>query len=255
MDYLVSNRLFDDAILLSKTIRISDYPNSDSILYLKGWSHYNLKQLDMAASSFLKVNNNPHTFLKSKFFAAYCLAHDGNVESANRILTTLALTEPLMSELRSTQLAGYSLLQGDLDSFEHYSSSFTNSYYAFAENQATLNSIYSDIVTFKKKSPLLAGILSAVVPGAGKAYAGKYGSGVSNFFTVGILGAITYESYAKGGISNPKTIIFASLFSIAYSACIYGSIYSVKAYRDEFKQQVDQRILFHIHIPLRNVFN
>lgn len=255
MDYLVNNRLFDDAILLSKTFNISECPDSDSILFLKGWSYYNLKQLDTAATTLLKVNENPHVFLKSRFFASYCLAHIGDVESGHRILTELTLTNSMMSELKNTQLAGYSLLQRDMDSYEQYSSSFTKSYYALTENQITLNTLHSDIVKFKRKSPLLAGVLSAIIPGAGKIYAGKVGSGISNFFTVGILGAVTYESYSKGGLSNPKTVIFASLFSIAYAATVYGSVYSVKAYRDEFNQQMDQRILFHIHIPLRNVFN
>jgi outer membrane protein assembly factor BamD (BamD/ComL family)/TM2 domain-containing membrane protein YozV len=63
-----------------------------------------------------------------------------------------------------------------------------------------------------RKSPLLAGILSAVVPGSGQAYAGKYRDGlvallVNGLFIAGTAVAIDQENYATaavvGGIGLP----------------------------------------------------
>jgi TolA-binding protein/TM2 domain-containing membrane protein YozV len=55
-----------------------------------------------------------------------------------------------------------------------------------------------------RKSPLLAGILSAIVPGSGHAYAGHYGDGATAFllnglFITGAVVAIQQENYAVAG--------------------------------------------------------
>jgi tetratricopeptide (TPR) repeat protein len=63
-----------------------------------------------------------------------------------------------------------------------------------------------------RKSPLLAGVLSAVVPGSGQAYAGRYRDGlvallVNGLFIAGTAVAIDQENYATaavvGGIGLP----------------------------------------------------
>jgi len=69
-----------------------------------------------------------------------------------------------------------------------------------------------------------------------------------------MLGAITYENYRKEGFRNYKTITFGSLLTVFYAANIYGSVYSVKIYREEFNQQLHHAVLFNMHIPIRTVF-
>lgn len=253
--YLVNSRLYADAILLIGRKNIEASSNPNLFRYLKGWSHYYLKQLDSAAITLGSVGECSPVYLKSRFYSAYCWAHHGDLESAIAITQSLADTTPIMNELRVTQLAGYNLLGRDLEGFTSNASHFTGNHYQFAENQMILNDLHDEIAGFKSKSPLAAGLLSAVVPGLGKVYAQRYGSGLSSFLTVAILGAITWENYRKDGLTSTRTIAFGSLFTLAYSANIYGSVFSVKAYRDDFNQKMDHRILFHLHIPLRNVFN
>jgi hypothetical protein len=242
-------------LLHSSLIDFSGCSHSDSLWFLKGWSQYNLKQLDSASFSFLKVKENKAILNKSKFFAAYCYAHIGKLDSAFTVINSISPISNDEKELITTQLSGFSLLNRNLSSFNLFSKNFSESHFGLVENQRTLKSLYTDLDEFKLKSPLIAGLLSAAVPGLGKVYAGKLGSGLSSFLTVGIAGVMTYENYAKNGLNNPKTIIFGSLFSILYVANIYGSVFSIKAYRDEFNQQIDYRILFHLHIPIRNLYN
>ena len=97
-------------------------------------------------------------------------------------------------------------------------------------------------------------MLSAVIPGAGKVYIKKYGGALSSLLTCGILGLLTYENYNKAGPTSFKTVFFGSLFSVFYIGNIYGSVYAVKDYRNDFKEKIEYRILFNIHIPLRNAF-
>ncbi len=255
MTYLVNNRLYENALTLSHLLKLDDSIQADTLWYLVGWSHYNLKQLDSATVSLLNVSKNHSTFAKSRFFSAYCAAHSRNTNSAKNILSAYQPSNEMLDELKRTQLAGLALLTKDLETYNKISSTFSYSYYSFAENQRTLDEINMSIANFNHKSPFVAGLFSALIPGSGKMYAGKVGSGLSSLFTVGILGALTWENYNRDGLLNPKTIIFGSLFTVAYSANIYGSVFSVKAYRDEYNKKIEHRILFNLHIPIRNVFN
>lgn len=253
--YLVNSGMYRDALVLFRSDPPDSCVYSDSILFLKGWSFYNLKQLDSASVTFSKIGIRSPLFLKSSFYSAYCNTYLGKISKAREVLNTLTSPDSVHNELKLTELAGINLLQRDLIGYSDISKSFSGKRYTLVENQKKLNEIYQEMKSFNPKSPWVAGLLSAGVPGLGKIYAGKYGSGVSAMITVSILGLVTWENYRKAGIDNPKTIVAGSLFSIAYLANIYGSVYSIKSYRDEFYERMDYRILFHLHIPIRNTFN
>ncbi len=73
------------------------------------------------------------------------------------------------------------------------------------------------------RSPLLAGILSAVVPGAGEWYAGLQGNGVFTFFVVALLGAGSYYLYVK---SSPAFYVVLPITVMFYAGNIYGAVTS-----------------------------
>ncbi|MEO6916521.1 MAG: hypothetical protein ABI151_13580, partial [Chitinophagaceae bacterium] len=100
-----------------------------------------------------------------------------------------------------------------------------------------------------------AGVYSAILPGAGKFYAGKKKQGIAAFLPILSLGVVTYESYRKSGIKSARTLAFGSLFSLFYVGNIWGSVLSVKIKEKEFYREYDNKILFDLHIPLRNLYN
>jgi tetratricopeptide (TPR) repeat protein len=72
-----------------------------------------------------------------------------------------------------------------------------------------------------RKSPVVAGLLSAVVPGAGHIYAGHYGDGVTSFFLNGLfiagtVVAVRQENYAVAGAVGAVGLPF-------YIGNIYGA--------------------------------
>lgn len=72
-----------------------------------------------------------------------------------------------------------------------------------------------------RKSPLVAGILSAIVPGSGQMYAGHYGDGVASLllnglFIAGTAVAIHQENYATAGVVGVIGLPF-------YIGNIYGA--------------------------------
>ena len=90
----------------------------------------------------------------------------------------------------------------------------------------TLNKSLIDLTdkgaAFKRKSPALAGILSAIIPGSGKAYAGRWKDGVIAFIISSSSAFISIKGFNK----NPSSIypwIMGSFAVAYYSGNIYGS--------------------------------
>jgi len=97
--------------------------------------------------------------------------------------------------------------------------------------------------------------MSSLIPGLGKIYAGKIGQGISSFLTCSMFALIGIEQYNKRGLSDYRTIIASSLFTIFYIGNIWGSYFSVLIAEKEYNNAINKNILFNIHIPLRNFYN
>jgi len=227
----------------------------DSLFYMLGWAAYSVRQLDKSIGSFLKVSPDFSKYDKSRFFAAYCQAFQGRRDSASEGLQQLTLPDSTMRELRSLQLAGIALLKRDYKAFLPQQLQFTYSSYIFEKEERRMQLYYDKLKGFSHKSPLLAGVYSALVPGLGKWYAGKKKQGIAAFLPVISLAALTYEAYRKDGVKSARFIGFGTLFTIFYIGDIWGSTLSVKIRRNEFYKEYDNKILFDMHIPLRNFFN
>ena len=226
----------------------------NELLYLKAGNAYYQKNLQLAADLFLDVNRGFSRYEESRFFAAYCLSHSNKVKESEQLLEDLIIEDPIIKELKDFQQAGNALLSRDLNKFRGLSKNFTYQHYALMGEEEKLIDYYQELKDFKPKSMVLAGLMSAVIPGSGKIYTGKVGEGIAALLTIGVLGTITAENYIKAGLGNYKTIFFGSIFSVFYLGNIYGSMVSVKVYRQEFNETIDQGILFSMHIPIRNVF-
>lgn len=227
----------------------------DTIYYFSGWTAYSSKQLDTAASKLLQVSPQFTLYRKSRFFAAYCLTYLARQQQAREILDGQQLSDSTEWEMRQFQLAGMALLRRDYGSFEQYQRRFTYSSYVMEKEEKNMGAYYKGLRSYKSKSPFLAGIYSAALPGAGKFYAGKKRQGVAAFLPVMSLAAVAFEAYRKGGVRSARFIGFGSLFTVFYVGNIWGSVLSVKIKEKEFYRAYDNKILFDLHIPLRNLYN
>ncbi|MDD9972368.1 MAG: tetratricopeptide repeat protein [Candidatus Poribacteria bacterium] len=88
------------------------------------------------------------------------------------------------------------------------------------------------------RSPFLAGVLSTIVPGAGRFYTGRIGDALNSLFVVGITGWQAYDGFRRDGISSVKGWTIGTLSGIFYVGNIYGSVISARVYNhnvaDEF---------------------
>lgn len=99
-----------------------------------------------------------------------------------------------------------------------------------------------------QKSEVLAGIMSAVIPGAGYAYAGDYGTAFMSFvvngaFIAGVWTAFAQELYAVGALVGGVGVPF-------YIGNIYGSALAVKKWNRAVKKEMRE----HVYTILGSVF-
>lgn len=256
VSYLVSSNQSNEALyLINKYEQMPIFKSfADTLLFLKGKVYYNQNKLTESANAFSQItplfaHKTPITILE-----AYEHAHLNNLSKSTELLNAIQDTVKLTNELIKFQKASVNLLNKNTDAFNKYKAVQDTSFNELFDAQMKLNNYAFRLEHHKQKSPVLAGIMSAIIPGSGKMYTGKIGEGISTFLGMSILGAITYENYHKAGINNYKTITFASLFTVLYAGNIFGSVYSVKVYRSEFNESLKHAVLFNMHIPIRTVF-
>ncbi len=255
-NHLIHKSQYDKALYVLNDTLFDSGCNSykDDYNYLKGWAYYYKKELDRSNLYLKNVTQLSPLYTKSRFYLLYNSAHLGLYSNADSIANSITDTTDLIKQLTNIELAGISLLKRDFTDFDKRALNFKNDFYYFEIQQQELMKTKINILETKRKSKYLAAGLSAIIPGLGKLYGGRPGEGIAAFTTVGGLAAITIESYLKYGIKDIKTIAFGSLFSLFYIGNIYGSMVTIQQYKNEVTQSQNLTILYHMHIPLRTIF-
>ena len=247
--YLVDSDMKQDACHLMKA---SDYYPSDTLVFLKGWTDYQVKDLSSALESFSKLPSVSPFYEKGLFYGVALSAHLGDYDGARARLNSYSGPR---TELKQLQSAGIALLREDPQAYKEASGSFSYRDFALTEAELALDDIYNSRYLKNPKSPFVAAAASAIVPGLGKIYAGRIGEGVSSFLVIGAMGAITAEHWVKDGPRDWKTIVAGLISAAFYIGNIYGSYVSVSIQNTQLHDAQTTAILYHIHIPLRSVFN
>lgn len=228
----------------------------DTLNYLKGLFLYRLRSSEESIKSLSQVGGTSTAFRShAAFLSAFQYAHLGDLENAQIVMESVKAEGELIEELRLHELAGLSLLKRDLSSFDALSSRFSRQYFQITPFQDQLLQNKEGLLEAKQKSPFLAGLLSGVVPGAGKFYVGKVGEGYTTLLLSTILGLGVREAYKKDGVSSFRLKLFTGLLSTLYIANIWGSVLSVKIYKDDFNETFDKAILLNMHVPIRTIFD
>lgn len=100
----------------------------------------------------------------------------------------------------------------------------------------TLQIHYNEYRHAQQKKPLVAGLLSAIIPGAGKLYIGRERSFFGSFLVTTLYGITAYESIKNKGFKNGYTIFATGAFGVFYLSNIYGTVFDLKRLRIEKKK-------------------
>lgn len=83
------------------------------------------------------------------------------------------------------------------------------------------------------KSPGTAALLSTIIPGLGKIYAGEVGDGITAFLFTGVLSFLAYDNFKAN--HDFRAWLFTSLAAWFYGGNIYGSAAAVQNYNAGIK--------------------
>ncbi|MBL6963594.1 MAG: hypothetical protein ISR55_07215 [Bacteroidetes bacterium] len=111
--------------------------------------------------------------------------------------------------------------------------------------------IISDYQHIHFKKQLLAGGLSAMIPGLGQSYAGYWKDGVFAFLFTLSSAYQSYRAFNKGGIKSPYAWIYGALGTGFYVGNIYGAVKSANKYNFNKKKEINNRIekVFNSYYP------
>ena len=178
--------------------------------YLEGISHWRQKNYSRAQATLEALaDEHPATAYAPRALLAICLAalDEDKAEQGGRALERVLDRYPDYPDRESVRQA------------------------------AALVGRYQDL---PEKSPVLAGILSAVLPGSGYIYAEHYGDGITAFlvnglFIAGTAAAIHQENYAVAGIVGGVGAPF-------YLGNIYGSANAARKWNRRIRNEITREI-------------
>ena len=253
--HLINKELYNEAIYIIDNNQFAyNKQQKDSIFYFHGWANYSLKNLKESTNSLLKVGIESPLFRKSHFFAGYNQIYLSNYHRADSIFEKMKIEKEPELSIMNFERSGIEMLKGNWSNASDKLEKVDLKIPVLNEHTINLRNICKEQINYKSKSPALAGIMSGIIPGSGKIYAGKTGAGIASMISTIGFGFITWENYNKKGLKNAKTLIFGSLFAFNYVSNIYGSVISVKVSENEYNNAIHNQILFELHIPLRNFF-
>lgn len=155
-----------------------------------------------------------------------------NYDKANQILELYKPKLPLKISTRLdldiTYLQGNYLLAKD-----KYNSILNNN---IEINESYLSNI-NEGINLPRKSPLLAGILSGIVPGSGRAYTKDYKDAIVSFIFVASSGYQAYRRFRERGIKSPTGWIYGGITLGFYVGNIYGAVKSAKLFNQKQKDE------------------
>ncbi|WP_428657057.1 hypothetical protein [Runella sp.] len=247
VEYLLERKYYNDVLQWTK--------EKQSLPYFRAIAFYNQQQIDSAIYYFEKVPIQHPNYITSRFLEEFGHTFSKRYEKADTILTDLKVVDSLHIALKNLQLAGVSLLRRDTVRFSTYQAQFTGKYFAFSQEEEVMKQSFESLKKHRRKSPVVAGLMSAIIPGTGKMYAGKLGQGVITLIQNAALGFQAYEAYRKDGWKSPRFLLYSGLFTFFYVGNIWGSVLTVHIRQQEFNDKLDAQILFNMQIPLRTVFN
>jgi len=208
--------------------------DDDQAWYRIGLSYRATGQIDKALNVFNRIlKKQPDSQLASTIYyqVAYSYFLANEYEKAIKFLTQT-------NDPQSRQLIGINLLMlkrwdSALDLFNQLESESPPA------NVRESNAVYQKLAVegkhLPRKSPILAGCLSAVIPGTGKIYNGRVADAVNAMITIGLSGWLAYDGFHQNGVDSVKGWTFGAAASVFYLGNVYGSVIASQIHNQQIE--------------------
>jgi len=233
-DYLYQQHEYLRAAVEYQRYLTTIAPN-DSILYALGLSYKRAKKWSSAEAAFQQIPARfrgslliPKAYLQTGFL--WVVQDEAKkISSFQRSRLRTIRPQPVRQALQT--LFGVPLLL-------HNRFSRAQTYYRelnrpdFSEKELPFVKAFQKLAIsgtkITRKKPVLAGALSALVPGLGRFYVGRPGDGLYSLVFIGISGYSAYRGFSRYGLRSGRGWLLGGLTTALYLGNVYGSYLSAK---------------------------
>lgn len=226
-------------------------PNTDSVFYKIGLCYHLSKNYDKAIQYFQKIiddNTQSKLLYQSYYQIALCYFLTGRIEESTTFLNskvTAVNQDDIKWRMVQLQAVNYMQKKEWIKAIDLLNvGENTNSVCIRLANFANMGQ------KLPRKSKVLAGMYSTVIPGTGKLYCKRPLDGFQSFFTTAILGWQAYDGFHDDGIRSVKGWIFGVIGGIFYLGNIYGSVVAAEIYNEEQEEKLLRKIKVFINVNL-----
>lgn len=229
--------------------------NSDSVNLLLGSIHFTDKDMPRAIACFTQVRSGSSAYHPTLLYLSVAYAYTEEWLAADSVLS---LFQPQLAEeadMRNCMASIVALGAGNVQQYRSLDSLVKDSGFWYADSRQRVKETLLPLVEKHQPKPWKAAVLSAVLPGTGKWYAGRPYDGLATFLQTSVIGAIAAEGYLNAGLQSVRFIAGASLYALFYAGNILGSIHAVKVKQQQNKTKIKDEAVRHLHIIVRNYFS
>lgn len=211
--------------------------DSDFVQFRLAACYQNAGRLASAIQAYqLLIDTYPNSALmqRARSNIAQCQLLDGKKEVAIRSLQQFLSEYPKSDLAPRAQFMIATVQMEDKDwekaskTWEQISVKYPNT--RFAEASDRLTRMVRSSKLMPKRSPTFSGLLSAVIPGLGQAYSGRFLDGLQSLTVVGTIGAGTayYINQEQSEVAIPVGLL--GLFF--YAGNVYGGVQAAKTFNN-----------------------
>lgn len=220
--------------------------NADSVLYKMGICFRFMGDLPRSIDCFEKIIDCiPNSSYKSAAYYQIALTYTllgKNDESIKFIFSKSHFINQENFKLKMKNLVALNyLLQKNWNSSIEYLNNL--------DEITKKDSLTSLVINYAKegkrlprKSKVLAGIFSSIIPGTGKMYCNRSWDGFFSLITIGLTGWQAYQGFHREGSKSIKGLFWGSISATFYIGNIYGSIVSAKIYNEQQEERFLSKI-------------
>lgn len=214
------------------------FSHNDTALFKYADCFFYMRRYEEAAANFksLFFNSSLEEKAKLKFHLSNFLT--GNFDSFRKAVE-FEVYQPEEYKTNVKLLSAISYL------YEGKKASDTSEFFgAFPDsNKAEIKSLYYLKINPPVKSELKAGLLSAIIPGAGKIYTGNISDGITSFIVTGLTAYLSVSAFQHD--HKFRGYLFAGMAAAFYAGNIYGSVAAANIYNARIRVDTDKKIRFY----------
>jgi TM2 domain-containing membrane protein YozV len=213
----------------------------DTAAKLKLIKSYRLSGNNEAAYNHLKTFNNIEKLPKE--FSVEYIRIMLNSEDKQNCKSYLSSSKNLNTDDYNYFMLGTLILSNKWDEADHHIQKSNTSYSSYN----SLINIYNEYKNSHFKNPFIAASMSAIIPGSGKFYTGRWRDGAVAFLFVSLNTWQAYRAFNKNGINSIYGWIFGTISLTFYSANIYGSYKSALNFNKKILNNLHEKTLLIIN--------